>query len=92
MESILEEASNKIMVSMHFNSIPTGVRGHNGCHTLADWAEVAWHVNFHQSISIYNSVVLINPIGCSTITHVVLSTTYNFFSVQQYISISETKY
>jgi len=36
MESILEEASNKITVSMHFHSIPTGVRDHNGCHTFID--------------------------------------------------------
>ena len=36
MDSILEEASNKVTVSMHFYSIPTGIRDHNGCHTLAN--------------------------------------------------------
>lgn len=90
MESILEEGSNKIMVSMHFYTIPTGVRDHYACHTFIDWGQVRWHVNFHQSISIYNSVVLINPIDCSTVTHIVLSTAYNFFSVQKY-EYSETK-
>ena len=36
MESILEEGSNKIMVSVHFDTIPTGVRDHYACHTFID--------------------------------------------------------
>lgn len=38
MESVFEEASNKVMVSMHFYSVPAGVRDHNGCHTFANGA------------------------------------------------------
>ena len=44
MKGVLEETSNEIAVGMHFPAIQTGVRHHNGGHTLDNGIVVGWHV------------------------------------------------
>lgn len=79
-ESILKKAGDKITVSMHLDSIPAGVRYHNGCNTFDNGVIVGWHVNAEQPMPVYHSVILIDAFGCSTIAHIVLCTSCNFFT------------
>lgn len=79
-ESILKKAGDKITVSVHLDSIPAGVRYHNGCNTFDNGVIVAWHVNAEQPMPVYNSVILIDAFGCSTIAHIVLCTSRNLFT------------
>lgn len=76
-ELVLEISGYKVLISMHFLPIPTGVRDHNCCNTLKDGVEVCGHVNVKQTIPINHSVVLIDAPGCATISYIVLRTGCN---------------
>ena len=68
---------------MHLYSIPAGVGDHNACNTLDDGVIIARHVCAKQSMSVYHCVVCIDAFSCSTITHIMLSTSHNLFSAQR---------
>lgn len=81
----LEEIGDKIMISMHFHSIPTRVRNHNCSNSLNDGCGITWHVNAKQSMLIDHCVVFIDAPCCPTISNKVLGTCHHLvaFSIQQ---------
>lgn len=73
----LQETSNKFTVSMHLFPIPAGIWNHDCWNSLDDWIRVRRHVDAQQSMHVNHGVVLIDAIGCPTITHKVFSTGSN---------------
>lgn len=69
LKGVLEKFGDEFVVSVHLLSIQAGVGYHDSGYTLDDRMVITRHVNAHQSMLINHSVVLIDALGCTTISN-----------------------
>lgn len=71
---------------MHFYTIPACVGGHDGRHALSNGVKVSLHMNVYESLVADYCVVLVDSVGCASITNKMLCTSGHLMAGHNMIS------